>query len=302
MQMELRRVFPKAIEIVDQLSSMGGWFCGFGVLVLVGTCFITWLFWFGGLAIGSGADIAITGAIVNLLGFLTAYFFIRVDGTGYDVAPVLFNRGKLTVSEFLPKVSLFSFQRSTFTVATHDWACVRGEIMKTLVGGASNAHHEYALMISVTDRPGATRVVRRFRVGMSYLTPDGPASLWEYLRRYMQYEGPPLTEKGMLRGYEERKLPLWRMWFRLQPFLGPDVSWYDFKGDGFMKVFSLVFALLMPFVFPITALFGFGGWLANQLKTPMEWPQQIIVDAGGPALTEEQARAKARDHSQEATI
>lgn len=218
--------------------------------------------------------------VTVLAGISFSYVFVRLDAMGYDAAPTLFDRGTAKVTEFLPKVSLFSFQRPTSAVATHDWRCVRGELMKVLVGGASSAHHEYALMLAITDGPGAERVIRRFRVGMSSLTPDGVAALWEYLRRYMQYEGPALTEKGVLRAYEEPRLPLWRMWFRLQAFLGPDVDMYDFNSNNFSRIFSVFFALLMPLLFPFTAIFGFGGWLANKLRTTMEWPEQIIAGAG----------------------
>lgn len=296
-QAELRRVFPKAVEISDQLGAFGGWFAGFGVLGFIGSLFfliVTLKFDFS----DSPFLIVFMYATV-LIGVSFSYIFIRLDATGYDASPTLFNRGNATVIEFIPKISLFSFRRPTFTVATHDWHCVRGELMKVFVGGASNAHHEYALMLAVTDRPGSDRVIRRFRVGLSSLTPDAAAALWEYLRRYMQYEGPALSEKGTLRAYEEPKLPLWRMWFRLQAFLGPDVNLYNFKASGFAFAFSTFFALLMPFTFPFAAILGFGGWLANQLRASMEWPDQIIADAGGPALSEEQARAKAKEYSQE---
>lgn len=296
---ELRRVFPNAVEISDQLGAFGGVFSGLGMLAIICS--------FGFLIVPLVRDLENVPLEVFmyatfLIGLAFSYIFIRLDGTGYDAAPTLLNRSNATVTEFLPKISLLSFRRPTFTVATHDWRCVRGELMKVLVGGASNAHHEYALMLAVTDKPGSERVIRRFRVGMSSLSPDGVAALWEYLRRYMQYEGPALTEKGTLRAYEEPKLPLWRMWFRLQAFLGPDVNLYNFSGSGLAKVVSFFFAFLAPLVFPFTAILGFGGWVANQLRTPMEWPEKIIAEVGGPALTEEQARAKAKDYSQEAAV
>ncbi|MBE1161107.1 hypothetical protein [Dyella acidiphila] len=34
-QAELRRVFPKAIEISDQLGAFGGWFAGLGLLGII---------------------------------------------------------------------------------------------------------------------------------------------------------------------------------------------------------------------------------------------------------------------------
>lgn len=280
-QMELRRVFPNAVELVDQLGAMGGWFAGLGMIFFLGGLGFTVIFTIGGFPGGIG--IAALGYLVFLFVSILGIFFIRVDAMGYEVIPTLFNRGNRTISQFLPEGKFFSLKRADFSIATSSWECVRGEMIKVFVGAPSAMHYDYVLMLAITDTPGSNRVVRRFRVGMNQGSPGDVAALWEYLRRYMQNEAPALAPGEKPRAYETPRLPLWRMWFRMQAFLGPDTDLYSWK-SGLGIVASSVGAFLAIGSFPFLLFMGFGAWLSNMLKVPMEWPAQIVADAGGPAL------------------
>ena len=295
-QLEVRRVFPNAIEISDQLSFMRGYFA------LVGTAL---------LAVGVGIGVSavrstfqasdgpswflLGGSLVFFCGAFVGYFLFRADTTGLRYEPVLFNRGSPgggTVHQLAAaSVSLIPFKPVKTVIHDYAWNCVRAEVTSQIVGAAPFTGRQYFLTLAIVDSPGSNRVVDRFNVGLMD-TGDGSRviALWEHLRRYMQEGGPALGANGIEGVIPAEPLALWWCLLSFMPF-GPDSSMYG----GMAWWAKIAATAVMVIVLPFTMTFGFFRWLSLRLKKTPKWPAEILASAGGAALTRnELARTSGR--------
>ena len=284
-QLEVRRVFPNAVEISDQLSFMRGYFSTIGAaLFSVGVA--------GGLTTARFAYRTADGyvwfhlavALIASCGAFVGYFLYRADTTGLRYEPVMFNRGSPgggTVHQLTAaSVSLIPFKPVKTVLHSYPWNCVRAEITSQIVGAAPFTGRQYFLTLAIVDTPGSNRVIDRFNVGLMD-TGDGSRAiaLWEHLRRYMQEGGPALGANGVEGVVPAEPLALWWCLLSFMPF-GPDSSMY-----GGMAWWAKILATaVMVIVLPFTMLFGFFRWLSLRLKKTPQWPAEILASAGGAAL------------------
>ena len=295
-QLEVRRVFPNAVEISDQLSFMRGYFALFGATGTIGLGYgLTTL----PSIIARADSLPIFSIAVELLVglpcFLLSYFLFRADTTGLRYEPVLFNRGSPgggTVHQLAAaSVSLIPFKPVKTVIHDYAWNCVRAEVTSQIVGAAPFTGRQYFLTLAIVDSPGSNRVVDRFNVGLMD-TGDGSRAiaLWEHLRRYMQEGGPALGANGIEGVIPAEPLALWWCLLSFMPF-GPDSSMY-----GGMAWWAKILATaVMVIVLPFTMTFGFFRWLSLLLKKTPKWPAEILASAGGAALSRnELARTSGR--------
>jgi hypothetical protein len=284
---EIRRVFPAAIELSDMLGFMRGYFAmggaACGLLLANALWFMTDLYFQS--ASGSIVYLVIVWVLVPLP-LLACYYMYRADTTGFRYEPVLFCRGGIqpTVHHFAAAgVSLIPFKAVKADIRSYPWSCVRAEISTFVVGAPPFAGRQNMLRLCITDAPGSNRVVERFNIGLVDLG-DGTQliALWEHLRRYMQEGGPPLTGEGTEKLVPAEYMPLWWALLSFMP-VGPDADMW-----GKLAWWKFLLTPLVLLALPLCMFFGMFRWLSLALKKTPQWPAEILNAAGGASLSKQQ--------------
>jgi hypothetical protein len=284
---EVRRVFPAAIELSDMLSFMRGYFAMMGAVCAIGLCFVVWGASYIYLDSGRvSVLVPVLAWVVLTPVILVMYYLFRADTTGFRYEPVMFCRGgaQPTVHHFAAAgVSLVPFKAVKAEIRSYPWSCVRAEISTFVVGAAPFAGRQHMLRLCITEAPGSNRVVERFNVGLVDVG-DGSqlVALWEHIRRYMQENGPALTGQGTEKLVPAEHMPLWWALLSFMP-VGPDaVMW------GKRAWWKFLFAPLVLIALPLCLFFGLFRWLSLALKKTPQWPAEILNAAGGGALSKAQ--------------
>jgi hypothetical protein len=212
---------------------------------------------------------------------------LRSDTIGYRYQPTLFNRrtGKvhIFVADGVTWWKLWQVLPSS-RIETWDWACARAEVVEfNVVAGSGVPRREYALVCVITDRPGGTKVMSRFGVGLTSSYDGGEAMVqrWEHIRRFMMEDGPHLAPGDSL-FHDESTIKLWDAITWGQPLLGPGskVYWTGevLHGWWFLTIpGGAVFLMLLPF----TVISGLLRMLSHAVKREPKWTDEILADAGG---------------------
>jgi hypothetical protein len=284
---EVRRVFPAAIELSDMLSFIRGYLAMGGATIFVGLMFGLWIMTKGMLGGVAGSALLLTAFWIFVIPMLLgSYYLYRADTTGFRYEPVLFCRGGIqpTVHHFAAAgVSLIPFKAVKANIRSYPWSCIRAEISTFVVGAPPFAGRQNMLRLCITDAPGSNRVIERFNVGLVDLG-DGTQliALWEHLRRYMQEGGPPLTGEGTEKLVPAEYMPLWWALLSFMP-VGPDADMW-----GKMAWRKFLMTPLVLLALPLCMFFGFFRWLSLALKKTPLWPSEILNAAGGASLSKEQ--------------
>jgi len=279
------RVYPDGLAFVDQLGAMRGYLSSFGLLAL--PLAIAMLI----MGISNGWWLPLIMVVILLW---LALLFIQVDWVGFRYEPVLLNRA-------LGKVYVFKamglpwwqwgwklWGNSRYEIDTHDWSCVRAEVVEFTIFTGQISRRESGLVFAITDVPGGRDVVQRFGVGPSFGYGDleSPVQRWEHIRRFMRYEGAAWTLMDSL--YEDWGVAFWPSFWLLQPLFDDRAVAWRRKG-----ILAWMAGVGMLFFLPFTAYMGLVRYLSYRLKREPVWGRDILASLGGPALTHEQLSALA---------
>lgn len=217
--------------------------------------------------------------IISLLFLAAATWFLRRDLFTYR-EPILFNRRTRKVHLFRQRINMKRpFSPWPIVVDTYDWDCIRGEVNGGVALIGSVAMMRYWLYLAVSDRPTNGNVIDRFVVGTHGTSVAEPTWHWEHIRRYMEEDGPPVQPGEWLNG--NLKFSHREAWADAFPFLS--------RHEDVRK--NVWLHLLMILGFPFMVLFGFNRWLAEATCRDPQWPQDVIDQTGGAALSDEAVRA-----------
>lgn len=227
-----------------------------------------------------------TGFVISIL---TAIYFFRVDTLAFRDEPVLFNRATRKLHVFRHRTKFTQpFSVWPLTVDTYDWDCAHGEIHGgVILRGGSVPSTQYSLLIAITKSPGSHELIDVFRIGPDSTGVDYLSPLWEHVRRYMEEGGPPLQPNdnlASLRHFSNREIlvdnglrfakpNLFKAW-SASPV--PETFW------------NLIFLVLSPILVP-NALFA---WIAHATSRDPWWPDDVLAEAGGAPLPENDVLAK----------
>lgn len=218
--------------------------------------------------------------LVALLAAVGAAIFLRRDIFTYRDEPILFNRRTRKVHFFRRRINMMRpFSPWPVVVDTYDWECMRGEINGGGVLIGSVPMLRYWLYLAVNDKPDSKRVIDRFVVGIAFREQYLLAALWEHIRRYMEEDGAPLQHGDSLnlsQNFSHREA--WAVAF---PFLS--------KNETLRK--SITMNVLMFIGLPFSIVLGLCTWIAEVTCRDPQWPQDVIDQTGGAALSDEAVRA-----------
>lgn len=218
--------------------------------------------------------------LVALLAAVGAAIFLRRDIFTYRDEPILFNRRTRKVHFFRRRINMMRpFSPWPVVVDTYDWDCIRGEVNGGVALIGSVAMMRYWLYLAVSDRPNNGRVIDRFVVGMAFREQVLLAAIWEHIRRYMEEDGAPLQHGDTLnfsQNFSHREA--WAVAF---PFLS--------KSEVLRK--DIMMNFLMFIGLPFSIILGLCTWIAEVTCRNPQWPQDVLDQTGGVALSEDAIRA-----------
>lgn len=212
---------------------------------------------------------------------------MQSDFVGFRYEPVLFDRaaGKVHIFKSLGLPwwqwgwNMFGKPRSE--VQSFDWNCVDAEVYSFTIFTGQVPRRESTLILSIKDAPGSSREIQRVGVGPTFAYGDvvGPMERWEYVRQFMQGEGP-VWARGETR-FQDFGVTFWESLTLAQPLVGPGCGVHWRKGP-LMWVFGLVFLIFMP----LTAYFGLVRYASYRLKRKPTWPSDVQASIGRGPLSD----------------
>jgi hypothetical protein len=291
----INAVYQHAIEVTGFMSGTKGMGVFGGGLALIGLVVLLNLAGliveerqrFGLLDFVGGTILAVAIAGAGL----AALAFFRVDLFALRDEPVLFNRDTGKVHLFRRRMRWSRpWVRWPVVIDTYDWDCICGEVRggAQLVGGSLPALR-YRLLAAVSQRAeglGSKIVIDRFHIGREESSQDDCVALWEHIRRYME-EGGPVLQPGDVfnptRGFSHRRaLANGGLWV-LQP---------GFYGGFWRKPAGKVLGTLAQLVtLPVTLSLACARWLAEITSRTPRWPADVLAQAGGDPLAEQDVLA-----------
>lgn len=283
------RKYPDGIELIDGSTVVDGMLSMFATVALPAVMFLLLSVEYESLF-----DYLFI-AFMLLGGVIPSVLFFRTDFVGYRYEPILFDRATRQVHVFTSQKvwwKLWSWGRQPFKVDSYPWDCIRGEVVKVVsASGMGTARLMYALVFNVTEEPGSDVVVARFGTGVPSVYDGGgeQVALWEHVRRFMQDNGPHLSEGDSL--YQESGHDLWPSLWWWQPLLGPGSREFWITP---MWLLTIPFGLLMMFLLPFTFIGGVVRWLAWQCKAKPRWPARVLDAVGADAAAHRSTKSSGR--------
>ena len=286
-------VYPNALELPGLVSSAKG----LGVLVGIFSLGVALFSAYMTLLIAADSEDAFAFGLLTFSTFLAAVCAgvtsLRIGLFSYRDEPILFNRKTRKIHVFARKVRMSRpWLRWPLSIRTYDWECVVGEIYGgfRLLGG-SLPTTRYRLVLTVHDAPTGhgkkPNVIDRIIVGAEEQGMDSCACRWEFIRSYMEENGPPLRPYDEI--YNARK-------FSIQNMLLNSGFWIC--APGFYRDFSkapvgpLLGTLAQFVVLPVTIPLAIFQSLAEITGRNPWWPPLILDEAGGPPLPESEVLAQ----------
>jgi len=275
-------VYERGLSFVDQMGVLRGYLSSLGALG-VGLGFAGMLFT-ASQTISLGGWVFPILACVMLFVLFVNLIFVQEDWTGYRYEPVLFDAPARRVHIFkslgMPwwQLGWNLFGRPRSEVQSFDWACVDAEVVTFTIFTGQVPRRESALVLSIKESPGGSVEIQRVGVGPSFAYGDvtSPVQRWEYVRRFMQGEGPAWAP-GEVR-YKDFGVTFWESLTLMQPLIGPGSSKYWAKGP-LMWIGGAVCLI----AFPLSAYIGLNRYLSFRLKRAPKWPDDIRASIGaGP--------------------
>lgn len=278
----IAEVYERGLAFVDHFAAMRGYFSSCGILGGLGAAFCVYVSLGLDYRLEDGGVSWIT--IILILVTFANFLFIQVDWVGYRYEPILFDRGSSKVHIFrsagLPwwQLGWNLFGRPRSEVQSFDWACVDAEVVTFTIFTGQVPRRESALVLSIKESPDGDVEIQRVGVGPSFAYGDvaSPIQRWEYVRRFMQGEGPAWAP-GEVR-YKDFGVTFWESLTLMQPLIGPGSSKYWAKGP-LMWIGGAVCLI----AFPLSAYIGLNRYLSFRLKRAPKWPDDIRASIGvGP--------------------
>ncbi|MDB5799960.1 MAG: hypothetical protein JWL63_899 [Rhodocyclales bacterium] len=223
----------------------------------------------------------------------------RIDLFGPKEVPLVFNRKTRKVYKFIEnmpardlgsparmfKYWLTAFQPWPMTLIEYDWDCLEAEYFEqtTLMGNVVKTFH--ILQFYVKESPNSNTVIGSFTIASPLtLSREIAMDLWEFIRRYMEENGPVMYPGDKPAPAHPQNLwqaanTVWvgwplvvgaAIWAANRAAEAPD--WYSLDGPTFVTA-------LLSWPFTLAIIFN---WLAHKWGKNITLPSEIMVEAGEP--------------------
>lgn len=161
-------------------------------------------------------------------------------------------------------------------LTAYEWRLIDAEHHVTVQVSSAAAQRNHHLVFLVRKSSTDPTIVDHFEFTNVEIVP----ALWEYIRRYMEEEAPPLTVGEFPPQSTMGVYQPWSDFGAVVPFLDqPARRWKEQPWKTLLKYIG------MPVTVPLYILWLFFNRLTVWTAQKVEWPQHI-VDAIGPLVTE----------------
>jgi hypothetical protein len=220
---------------------------------------------------------------------------IQFDLFGTEDEPIIFDRKHRKVYRlFLAEEQGWRAKLKSpvrLRAAEYDWNLCSAEHRAQYSASANNVQREHQLVLVVRDHPKdkkhqqAGRVIDELYIGPGAL--HGTATtplLWEYIRRFMEENGPGLPEGEKLQLFE-RPTSLWQSMGVVGPF-GPRLAWW-WRTNSWIVVLSV---LGFPVTFPFLMLWAVCNRISHLTMRKTMWPEELHQRLGQPVMSSYQQK------------
>jgi hypothetical protein len=167
-----------------------------------------------------------------------------------------------------------AFSPWPITATSSDWDCLDFiQLRKTvMMGGVPSTMHGLGVM--VRESKDSHTFIDSFTVGNAIaMGENGPPALFEYIRRYMEENGPALPAGDKIA--QPRPNSWWQSLGAVSP-IGP--NWRAWWGES--PILFCIIVLSYPLTFPFILPWSIFNWLANKTAITLEWPDDVKASWG----------------------